>query len=104
MANSVIGQAVKEKRRQANMTVRELAELVPADDRTIFRYEAEGRIRPDVLARLAQIFKSKDLTECYCRECPVKKVKFKGRQLPWYRRQIEKGVASLKRPARKFAK
>ena len=33
MANSVIGQAVKEKRRQANMTVRELAELVPAADR-----------------------------------------------------------------------
>ena len=77
------------------MTVRELAELVPADDRTIFRYEAEGRIRPDVLARLAQIFRSKDLTECYCRECPVKNVKFKGRRLSWWQRQIEKIRAAL---------
>jgi len=103
MANSVIGQAVKEERLQANMTVSELAELVPVDDRTIFRYEAEGKIRPDVLARLVQIFKSKDLKECYCRECPVRKVNFKGRRLSWYRRQIEKiRAASPKRPERKI--
>lgn len=90
MANSVIGQTVKEERQQANMTVRELAELVPADDRTIFRYQAEGKIKPDVLARLAEIFKSKELVENYCRECPVKNVKLKAGRLPWWRQQIEK--------------
>ena len=77
MASNAIGQAVKETRLQANMTVAQLAELVPADDRTIFRYESSGNIKPDVLARLVQVFKSKELAESYCRECPVRNVRFK---------------------------
>jgi len=83
MSNSVIGQVVKEERQRAHMTVGVLADLVPADDRTIFRYEADGNIRPDVLARLAQVLKSKRLADCYCQECPVKKVRLKAGSLPW---------------------
>lgn len=71
MTNSVIGQAIKETRKQADLTVEQLAGMVPADDRTIFRYEATGKIRPDVLVRLAAVMKAPFLLTRYCAECPV---------------------------------
>jgi predicted transcriptional regulator len=94
MTNSDIGHVVKEERHQAHMTVAQLAELVPADDRTIFRYESSGQIRPDVLARLVEIFKSNALRESYCKECPVKKVRFK-KETPRIKQGIRKIAISL---------
>ena len=66
----------------------ELAELLPADLRTVYRYEASKGIRPDILARLAQVLKSRQLAESYCDQCPVRNVKFKKKKGPDNRRTL----------------
>jgi len=88
MASCVIGQVIKEERRQAGLRPEELAELLPADLRTVYRYEASKGIRPDILARLAQVLKSRQLAESYCDQCPVRNVKFKKKKGPDNRRTL----------------
>lgn len=77
---STIGQAIKETRKQVGLKPEELAELIPADLRTVYRYEASKGIRPDTLARLAQVLKSRQLAESYCDQCPVRNMKFKKKK------------------------
>jgi len=77
---SAIGQAIKETRKQVGLKPEELAELIPADLRTVYRYEASKGIRPDTLARLAQVLKSRQLAESYCDQCPVRNMKFKKKK------------------------
>lgn len=88
MASCVIGQVIKEERRQAGLKPEELAELLPADLRTVYRYEASQGIRPDTLARLAQVLKSRRLADSYCGQCPVRNVKFKKKKGPDNRRTL----------------
>lgn len=77
---STIGRAIKETRKQVGLRPEELAELLPADLRTVYRYEASKGIRPDTLARLAQVLKSRQLAESYCDQCPARNVKFKKKK------------------------
>ena len=85
---NAIGQAIKDTRKQAGLRPEELAELLPADLRTVYRYEASKGIRPDTLARLAQVLKSRQLAESYCDQCPVRNVKFKKKKGPDNRRTL----------------
>lgn len=78
MANSVsFGQVIKESRQRAGMTVEYVAREIPANPRTVFRYEEGKHVGPDIIARLAEIFRDKELIENYCRDCPARKVRLK---------------------------
>ena len=80
MANSVsFGQVIKESRQRAGMTVEYVAREIPANPRTVFRYEEGKHVGPDIIARLAEIFRDKELIENYCRNCPARKTPKKAR-------------------------
>jgi len=77
------------------MTAAQLAEQIPADDRTIFRYEATGKITSDAMARIVQVLRSNELRESYCRECPVRNVRFKAiKKRPRFKQGMSK-IATL---------
>jgi predicted transcriptional regulator len=80
MASSVIGEMIRNCQREADISVDKLSEVLPADRRTVFRYRAGTCLKPDTIARLAQIFKKPELLECYCQECPVKQVRIKQKK------------------------
>jgi predicted transcriptional regulator len=88
MANNVIGQVIKEEREQAGIKLVQLATLMPADIRTIYRYQA-GQVNPDIVARLAQVIKSKRIAEIFCTECPVRNVRFKKKRPPFWKRSLK---------------
>ena len=79
MTSCVIGQAIKEAIHEAGKTVDAVAQDVPADPRSVFRWQIGGA-NPDIVARLAEVLHSRKLVETFCSQCPVKRVKLKKAQ------------------------
>jgi len=79
---ATIGEVIKECQAETGISVNTLAEVIPADPRTIKRYRAGKCLSPETAAILAGIFKSKKLKETYCGECPLSKLNLKRKTLP----------------------
>lgn len=71
MAKSALGSAIKQTRQALGKTALQLAQELPADHTTIFRYEAQGNVRPDTMVRITEVLKEPKLLLQYCKQCPV---------------------------------
>lgn len=71
MANSALGEAIKRTRQTVGKTANEVAQELPADMTTVFRYEANGNVRPDTMTRLCEVLSEPNLLVTYCGQCPV---------------------------------
>jgi len=71
MAESAIGIEIKQTRQCKGLTAMQLAEELPADHTTVFRYEKKGKVKPDTMVRISEVLREPQLLPKYCSGCPV---------------------------------